>query len=201
MKGPHMAATFLIALPRMTKVLRRWDGVYGTRGGARPCGVAIQPARRGRTPRPVARTGEGYLADRPKVRRAERHALRRRGGKAPPCPGGRERVVRTGSASSRSTHRRPQREGVPFRAARDGRVLQSDSRVQRPGLPPRMPSPAHARTFSGRANAKSHRRSASCVCSRSEASMVTPGTGHLGGEPLGRLGSSIRPTPSRARRA
>lgn len=25
MKGPQMAATFLIALPRMTKVLRRWD--------------------------------------------------------------------------------------------------------------------------------------------------------------------------------
>jgi hypothetical protein len=25
MKGPHMAATFLIGLPRMTRVLRRWD--------------------------------------------------------------------------------------------------------------------------------------------------------------------------------
>lgn len=52
MKGPQMAATFIAALPRMTRVLRRWDlplvatvTAFGAVSVLFGNGVRLQPAR------------------------------------------------------------------------------------------------------------------------------------------------------------
>jgi hypothetical protein len=52
MKGPQMAAIFIAALPRMTKVLRRWDvpivATVTALGGVSVLyanGVRLQPAK------------------------------------------------------------------------------------------------------------------------------------------------------------